>query len=60
MLLKVPHSHTSSTTPFGGSQLVLRASLLKGPRSHTTSNAQITSFRLLFYVTAGALLPYFQ
>jgi hypothetical protein len=35
------------------------ASLLKGPRYHSSSNALITSFQLLFYVTEGALLPYF-
>jgi hypothetical protein len=34
--------------------------LLKGLCSHTSSNAQITSFRLVFYVTEGASLPYFQ
>jgi hypothetical protein len=39
MLLKGSHSHTFSITPFTGSRLVLRASLLKGPCSHTSSNA---------------------
>jgi hypothetical protein len=38
----------------------IRASLLKGPRSHSSTNAQITSFRLVFYVIEGALLLYFQ
>jgi hypothetical protein len=34
--------------------------LPKGPRSHTYSNAQTTSFQLVFYVTEGVSLPYFQ
>jgi ribonuclease HI len=33
---------------------------LKDPRSHTSSKAQITSCRLVLYVTEGASLPYFQ
>jgi hypothetical protein len=33
---------------------------MKRPRSYISSNAQITSFRLLLYVTEGAMLPYFQ
>jgi hypothetical protein len=33
--------------------------LLKGPRSHTSSNALITSSRLVLYVTNEALLPHF-
>jgi hypothetical protein len=43
-----------------GSQLVLRASLLKGPRSHISSNVHSTSVRLVLYVTEGTSLPYFQ
>jgi hypothetical protein len=37
----------------------IHASLLKGPCSHTFSNAQITSLRLVFYVIEWASLPYF-
>jgi hypothetical protein len=37
----------------------IHASLLKGPCSHTVSNAQITSLRLVFYVIEWASLPYF-
>jgi hypothetical protein len=33
---------------------------MKGPRSHSYGNAQIISFRLVFYITEGASLPYFQ
>jgi hypothetical protein len=53
MLLKGLHCHTSSTAPFIVSELILYASLLKGPRSHTSNNNQITSFRLVFHVTEG-------
>jgi hypothetical protein len=52
--------HIFSTIPFTGSRLVLRASLLKGHRSHNSSNAQITSFQLVFYVTEVASHPHFQ
>jgi hypothetical protein len=51
---------TSSTTPFTGLRLLLRASLLKGPRSHSSNNALIISFQLVLYVTERASLPYFQ
>jgi hypothetical protein len=34
--------------------------LLKGPRSHTSNNAQTTSFLVVLYVTEGVSLPYFQ
>jgi hypothetical protein len=50
MLLKGLHSHTSSTSPFTGSGLVLRACFLKGPRSHTSSNTLFTSLRLVLRV----------
>jgi hypothetical protein len=45
---------------FTGSWLVLRTSLMKGTCSHTSSNAQITSSRLVLYVTEGASIPYFR
>jgi hypothetical protein len=59
MLLKGLRCHTSSTTPFAGTQIVLHANLVKGPHSYTSSNAQITSSRLVLYVSEGASLPYF-
>jgi hypothetical protein len=34
--------------------------LLKGFCSHTSSNVQTTSLRLVLYVIEGASLPYFQ
>jgi hypothetical protein len=49
MLLKGPHSHTSSNAQITSFQLVFYVT-----HSHTSSNAQITSFRLVFYVTGLA------
>jgi hypothetical protein len=51
---------TSSATPFYWFTTGIRVSLPKGPCSHSSSNAQITSFRLVLYVTKGASLPYLQ